>query len=119
VKLRVIVFSLVALVFLLGLSGIALAATPEDIYNDFAADGDLDRSYTDAELEAYLNDATVHQYGSAAVLSTLDDLVEQLLAGTTPAGRSSFPFTGFEIFLAGIGGLALIGGGIAVRRTVG
>jgi hypothetical protein len=136
VKVRAIVLSLLAFIFLLGLGGTALAATPQDIYNDFAADGDLDGPYTMEELEAYLNDATVHQYGSAAVLGPLDNLVQRILAvwrqnpnrswqgvmalvtqSSADNERRRFPFTGFEMFLAGMGGLALIGGGMAVRRT--
>jgi hypothetical protein len=112
---RVFLLSLGTLALLLVLSGVALAATPQDIYNDFAADGDLDGSYPAAELQAYLNDATVHQYGDQAVLAALDSRVNDILAGRT--SRGTFPFTGFEILIAGLGGLALLGGGLAIRRT--
>src|SRR5680860_1889963 len=78
----------------------ALAATPQDIYDDFADDGTLDATYTQAELQAYLDDATLHQYGSPSVLDPLDDRAGVLL-GAMKAGeegeRDTFPFTGFEM----------------------
>jgi hypothetical protein len=135
---RVVVLSLLTLTMVVIMAGSALAATPQDVYNDFAADEKLNGPYTMAELEAYLDDATVHQYGSEGVLGPLDSLVTKILgiwrenpnrswqavlalattsAADKPNERRKFPFTGFEMFLAGMGGLALIGGGIAVRRT--
>ena len=61
---RVIIFSMVVALLLMAFSGVALAGTsPQDIYNDYADNGKLDGTYTDAELQAYLDDATVHQYG--------------------------------------------------------
>ncbi|GAB4260509.1 MAG: hypothetical protein Kow00122_17610 [Thermoleophilia bacterium] len=127
-----------ALVIVLAVSAVALAATPQDIYNDYAADGDLDGTYTAAELEAYLNDATLHQYGLPSVLQPLDNLAtavlgemnegksfEEALAAVTgekppvdeDEDRSAMPFTGFELLVALAGGAALIGGGIAIRKN--
>lgn len=88
----------------------ALAATPQDIYNDYADNGKLDNHYTDAELRAYLNDATLHQYGNSTVIDPLDNLVNNMLT------REEFPFTGFQLMIAGIVAAALVGGGIALRR---
>lgn len=89
-------------------TGVALAATPQNIYDDFAKDGKLDGSYTQAELQAYLHDARIHQYGDPTIIRRLDDLINQ-------DTRSTFPFTGFQMMIAGAAALVLIGGGVALR----
>ena len=94
---------------------VAYAATPQDIYNDYAADGHLNGTYTNAELEAYLNDATIHQYGDESVTGPLDTLVKQMLSTTEQ--RQTFPFTGAEMLVVALGGLALISGGVLLRRS--
>jgi hypothetical protein len=136
---RITLIALLVAVAVMALPALAQAASPRQIYNDFAADGRLDGSYTTNQLHAYLQDAAVHQYGSQAVLSQLDGLVRQLLAApnapavgagpnpvaqpvaasvSAPGGRSQFPFTGFEVALALLAGTVLVGGGVAIRRTV-
>ncbi|MHB9149900.1 MAG: hypothetical protein ACYC33_07465 [Thermoleophilia bacterium] len=125
----------VALVLVLGIGGTALAASPQDIYNDYADNAKLDGTYTIAEIEAYLNDATVNQYGSAAVLTPLNALATKVLGamkagdtfavalakalGTTPSDddRSEFPFTGMELLIIALGAVVLIGGGLTLRRA--
>lgn len=131
-----LVLTILALVMVLGLAATAYAATAQDVYNDYASDRKLNGPYTMNELEAYLKDATVHQYGNQAVLTELDGLVTAILgvwkqnpsmtfdqAVKAATGSSSgkvrkkFPFTGFEMLLAFMGGAALIGGGVAIRRS--
>jgi hypothetical protein len=92
------------------MTSVALAATPQNIYDDYADNGKLDNSYTDEELRAYLNDATVHMYGGTNVTDPLDKLVTDKLT------RSEFPFTGFQLMIAGIVAIVLVGGGIVLRR---
>lgn len=46
----------------------ALAATPEDIYKDMADNGRLDGTYTQVELQAFLQSATVQGYGNPLVV---------------------------------------------------
>jgi hypothetical protein len=112
---RVIIFSIVAAVLVMAFSGVALAGTaPQDIYNDYADNGQLDGTYTDAELQAYLDDATVHQYGDEATLGELDALVTSML---TTESRSEFPFTGMEMGLMLIGALVLVGAGVVLRKA--
>ena len=110
-----------------------MAASPQDVYNDYADNAKLDGTYTAAELDAYLNDATVEQYGSAGVLTPLDTLVTKVLAymdagddfatalakalGTGTDGRGEFPFTGMELIVIGLGAALLIGGGLTLRRV--
>lgn len=45
----------------------ALAATPEEIYNDLADNGQLNATYTQAELQAFLQSASVQGYGNPTV----------------------------------------------------
>jgi hypothetical protein len=108
---RLVLFVSMVLVVSLLMTSAALAATPQDIYDDYADNGKLDGTYSQAELQAYLNDATVHQYGDPSIIDSLDRLVTDLLKG-----RESFPFTGFQLMIAGIVVVALVGGGIALRR---
>ena len=49
----------------------ALAATPEDIYKDLADNGQLDGTYTQAELQAYVQSASVQGYGNPVVIVTV------------------------------------------------
>ncbi len=122
---RLIVLILGAAVILLLMTSVALAsaqnpATPQDIYDDYAGilpdtgqPGKLDgpkTPYTDQELQAYLDDATIHLYGDSSITDPLDDLVTDMLS------RDEFPFTGFQLMIAGIVAVALVGGGIALRR---
>jgi hypothetical protein len=107
---RLLILILAVMAITLLMTTVALAATPQDIYNDYADNGKLDHHYTDAELRAYLNDATLHQYGNPTIIHRLDDVVNDLLT------RDTFPFTGFQLLIAGIVAVALVGGGIGLRR---
>jgi len=106
---RVVYLVLGALLLTFLLTTAAMAWTPQQIYDDFAQNGKLTRQYTDAELRAYLNDATIAGYADRVVKSRLDTTVMGLL------NRSTFPFTGFQLMIAGIVVVALVGGGVALR----
>ena len=108
---RILLVVAVAAVFFLALGGVALAASPQTIYNDYEDNGRLDGTYTDAELNAYLNSALVHQYGEPTILTELDTLVKRILSA-----RDRFPFTGAEIALMVVGVLVLAGVGLGLRR---
>lgn len=108
---KLLLLVLAAGVLTLLLCGVALAATPQQIYDDFVAHGSLTASYTQAELKAYLNDSTIHQYGDQTIIKRLDSEVESILS------RGSFPFTGFELVLAVIVAIVLVGGGILLKRV--
>jgi len=108
---RVALLFTAILVVTLLVTSAAFAATPQDIYDDYATDSQLNGTYTPDELQAYLNDATVHQYGDPNVLTPLDKLVVELLRG-----RQTFPFTGFQLLVALAVVVVLIGGGFALRR---
>ena len=94
-------------------SGVALAATSQDIYNDYADNGKLDKHYTDTELRAYLNDAVLGEYHNAATKGELDTLVTSMLK----KDRGTFPFTGIEMVSLLLGAVVLVGAGVALRRA--
>lgn len=108
---RAVLLAVIALFLVLALGGAAFAQTPQDIYDDYAADRVLDGTYTDAQLEAYLADALVHQYGDPAILTALDAAVRGILSS-----RSTFPFTGAHLVLMILGAGALAAGGVGLRR---
>ncbi|MGI5939470.1 MAG: hypothetical protein ACOX8V_02085 [Thermoleophilia bacterium] len=136
----------VAVVFLvLGLSSVALAASPQDIYNDYQADQKLDGNYTNAELQAYLDNAVNLQYADPTIVAELNAVVMALLNSGTSAdptkdpkdptkakdgttgsttsttvadgkARTTFPFTGSELLWIAVCAMALIGGGLGISR---
>jgi hypothetical protein len=103
---KALILILGVIVLTLVLSATALAATPQDIYNDYAAHGKLDKTYTSQEITAYLNDAQIHQYGDRNIIDPLDKLLS----------RDTYPFTGADIAYMAAGAIVLIGGGIALRH---
>ena len=110
-KLALLFLAVVVIALLLAPVALAAGHTSQDIYNDFINNhGKLTGSYTQAELKAFLNDATFRQYHPAR-MDQLDDLINQLL------NRTTFPFTGFQMLIAGIVAVALVGGGLALRRV--
>ena len=112
VKKLVLLFLAVVVIALL-LAPVALAAghTSQDIYNDFINhNGKLTGSYAQAELKAFLNDGPFWQYHQTNA-TQITSYIDQLL------GRSTFPFTGFQMLIAGIVAVALVGGGFALRRV--
>lgn len=129
---KVVVLILMAVVIALVCAVPVLAATPQNIYDDFVASGSAQTltggPYTVAELQAYLNDATIHQYGDPAVLTVLDDLVTKIVKYMQQGksfdealelakhGDRPFPFTGAQIALIAAAGIVLVGLGILLRR---
>jgi hypothetical protein len=108
---RLVFLFLGVIVISLMITSVALAATPQQIYDDFAVNGPFSEGkYTDPELRAYLNDALLAQYSDPTIKGRLDDLVDDFLT------RDTFPFTGFQLMIAGLVAVALVGGGIALRR---
>jgi hypothetical protein len=98
----------------------AFAASPQQIYKDFADNGRLDAAYSPRELQAALQDPTVQGYGSPAVVAPMKAEIKRQLGAPAgqPLGQSArggtLPFTGFDLALI-VGGalvLLLIGGGL-------
>jgi hypothetical protein len=119
-------FSLVmAIVLALGVGSSALAATPEEIYRDIAANGQLDGDYTQRDLQAALQNPTAEGYGDEAVAAVLREAVRGGVGGVAQEDDvrhvGALPFTGLDLALIAGGGtlLLLAGGGLrwATRRS--
>jgi hypothetical protein len=106
---RSVLVVILATAICLAMASFALAATPQDIYADWADNGKLDGTYTCEELKAALGDATINQYGDEAILDAIETLYNEQC-------RDEFPFTGFQLMIAGIVAVVLIAGGFALRR---
>lgn len=99
----------------------ALAATPEQIYRDFADNGKLDSNYDVADLQATLQSPIVQGYGENEVVTELRPTIRrQIAAGEQPleetVERGGLPFTGLDLALLTAGGLFLLAFGISLRR---
>lgn len=64
-----------------------------------------------ATEDAYQGAAGVQQFGGPGNGDS------QLVASTSPESSSSLPFTGLDLGLVAIAGIALVGTGLIVRRT--
>jgi hypothetical protein len=112
------------LVAALALAVPAFGATPSDIYKDYADNGRLDANYSKAELKRALQDATVQGYGSPVVVTKMKQKTKPSggVEGkkTPPSGVKAgggLPFTGAQLGLFTVVGLALVGSGILLRLT--
>jgi hypothetical protein len=101
----------------------ALAATPEQIYRDYADDSRLDGSYTDTDLQAALQSPVVQGYGREEVVAGLEPAIQsQIAAQQQPAPLQTvresegLPFTGLDLALLTAGGLFLLAFGVSMRR---
>jgi hypothetical protein len=99
----------------------ALAASPNQIYKDYADNGVLNGSYTRADLERALRDVQIQGYGKPPVKSGVGPAIERALGaqGTlaeTGKKTGGLPFTGFDLALMALGGGALLAVGAGFRR---
>jgi hypothetical protein len=90
----------------------ALAASPNQIYRDYADNGRLDSRYSRADLERALRDVQIQGYGGPTVKSGVLAAIQGALAPQT----SGLPFTGFDLALMALGGASLLTVGAGFRR---
>jgi hypothetical protein len=114
----------------------ASAATPEQIYRDFADDSRLDGRYSVSDLQATLHSPIVQGYGHEDVNSGLRPALQSEIAaqqqpqgqesqGQQPQGQApletvseseTLPFTGLDLALLTAGALFLLAFGVSLRR---
>ena len=109
-------------------SSAALAASPRQIYADFADNGRLDATYARADLEAALNNATLGGYEDGGTVAGMKTEIKKKLGGGAPAGTQdqlaqtgtaggALPFTGFDLALIVGGAVFLLVLGGSLRRV--
>jgi hypothetical protein len=105
------------------LSAAACAATPDQIYRDFAQNGKISGQYSRAELEAALKDALVEGYGAPAGAAMRPAVRHEIRRSgvlgaqkqiTRTGTGGALPFTGLDLGLIALGGggLLLLGGSL-------
>jgi hypothetical protein len=99
----------------------ALAATPQQIYKDYADNGRLDGHYTKSDLKRALHDAVIQGYKPAtSVTPAIKKKINQsgVAGANLPAAKQqgALPFTGLDLALMTIGGFSLLLLGGALRR---
>jgi hypothetical protein len=118
---------IVGIVVLAGLATVgaqsAAAATPGQIYRDYADNGRIDGAYSTADLQAAQTNAAVQGYGNPNVTVGFKSAVATRIAAKRPAAplgaasvRSTLPFTGIDLALLVAGGAGLLLLGAALRR---
>jgi len=108
-------FGIVALLAL-AFATAASAASPREIYRDYADNGRLDRNYSKSDLLRAKNDAAIQGYGSPTVAGGLGDEIEQQLGGTAGRTGGTLPFTGVDLALLTAGAAFLLMLGWGFRR---
>jgi hypothetical protein len=101
----------------------ALAATPQQIYKDYADNGRLDGHYSKADLQRALHDAVIQGYKPAtsvapAIKKKISSPSSGVAGAKLPAAKKqgALPFTGLDLALMTVGGFSLLLLGGALRR---
>jgi hypothetical protein len=104
----------------------AFAATPQQIYKDYADNGRLDGHYSKADLSRALKDAVIQGYKKPTSNGIVPAIKTQKASGTggvkgaakLPKAKrqGTLPFTGADLALMTVGGFSLLLLGGALRR---
>jgi hypothetical protein len=94
------------------LAGSALAATPQQIYRDYADNGRLDHQYSQADLRRAQSDAALQGYPHVGVQGA----VQQALGAQGVKANGGLPFTGLDLALLAAGGGLLLVAGTGLRK---
>lgn len=99
----------------------ALAATPRQIYADLAQHGKLTKHYSAADLARAAKDATLQGYGGVGSQPVVAGVAgaQHTGASGSQAGSAAgtLPFTGLQLAVFVVLGVALVGGGLLLNRV--
>ena len=98
----------------------ATAATPSEIYADYADNNRLDQQYSDRDLQGALNNAVIQGYGRPTVTPGFRAEVKKQLGQDVAATQKTggtLPFTGVDLALLTAGALVLLLMGWGFRRV--
>jgi hypothetical protein len=112
--MRRLILWLVAGAAVLALAPAALSAPPGQIYRDYADNGRLDGHYSRGDLTRALKDAVLQGYGNENVQPGLQEELTQVAGAGAQGG---LPFTGLDLTLMAVGGVALLLTGVGLRRV--
>jgi hypothetical protein len=90
----------------------AFAATPQQIYRDYADNGRLDHQYSKGDLQRALKFAALQGYPKVGVQGA----VQQALGAQAVRSSGGLPFTGLDLTLLAVGGGVLLAAGAALRK---
>lgn len=89
----------------------ALAATPQQIYRDYAQHGRLTHNYSRNDLQRTQKDAALQGYSHVG----LQGAVQQALGAQAVKSHGGLPFTGLDLALMSAGAAALLAAGTGLR----
>lgn len=90
----------------------AYAATPQQIYRDYADNGRLDHQYSKGDLQQALKYAALQGYPKVGVQGA----VQQALGAQAVKSGGGLPFTGLDLTLLAAGGAVLLAAGAVLRK---
>jgi hypothetical protein len=90
----------------------ALAATPQQIYRDYADNGRLNHTYSQADLARAQRDLALQGYPHVGVQGA----VAQALGAQAVKTNGGLPFTGLDLALLAAGGGLLLVAGTGLRK---
>jgi hypothetical protein len=90
----------------------AFAASPQQIYRDYADNGRLDHQYSKGDLRRALKYAALQGYSKVGVQGA----VQQALGAQAVKTNGGLPFTGLDLGLLAAGGALLLVAGASMRK---
>jgi hypothetical protein len=92
------------------------AATPAQIYKDYADNGRLDGNYSQADLQRALKNTLLQGYHGQNQGGLESAVKSKGAVAAAPVTQSTLPFTGLDLALLVAGGLGLLVLGAGFRR---
>jgi len=108
---RYSVLGVIACAVALSFASGALAATPQQIYRDYAQHGRLTHNYSRSDLERAQRDASLQGYPRVGIQGA----VQQALGARAVKTGGGLPFTGLDLALMSAGAALLLAAGTGMR----